>query len=273
MTDSGSQISDGNGHPPVQFMTVGTGDAARQIAFRRRAARPGTPGCPGIVWLGGCKSDMLSTKAERLDQWAAGEGRAYLRFDYSGHGESGGRFEDGTIGSWLEDSLALIEAQTEGTQILIGSSMGGWISLLAARELAARGREDRLAGMVLIAPAVDFTEALIWARLPESARRDIETKGFWLRPTQYAPEAYPVTRALIEDGRRHLLLDGPVRSHCPVHILQGMKDPDVPWEHAMRLVHHMAGDGVAVTLIKDGDHRLSREEDMARLLSAVEGIH
>ena len=272
MTDSSSQISNGNGIPPVQFMSVGMGDTARQIAFRRRAAKPGAPERPGIVWLGGFKSDMLSTKAERLDQWAASEGRASLRFDYSGHGESGGLFEDGTIGSWLEDSLALIEAQTDGPQILIGSSMGGWISLLLARALAARGREDKLAGMVLIAPAVDFTEALIWARLPESARRDIETKGFWLRPTQYAPEAYPVTRALIEDGRQHLLLDGPVRSHCPVHILQGMKDPDVPWEHTMTLVHHMAGDGVAVTLIKDGDHRLSRDEDIARLLGAVAAI-
>jgi alpha-beta hydrolase superfamily lysophospholipase len=215
---------------------------------------------------------MLSTKAERLDQWAAEQGRASLRFDYSGHGESGGRFEDGTIGSWLEDSLALIEAETEGPQILVGSSMGGWIALLVARALAERDAAHRLAGMVLIAPAVDFTEALMWARLPPEARHDIESKGVWMRPTPYAPEPYPVTRALIEDGRRHLLLDDTVRSHCPVHILQGMQDPDVPWEHAMTLVHHLAGDPVTVTLIKDGDHRLSREEDIERLLAAVAGI-
>ena len=253
-------------------MPVGSGATERSIAFRRRAPMAGEAGLPGVVWLGGFKSDMLSTKAERLDQWAAGQGRASLRFDYSGHGESGGRFEDGTIGSWLEDSLALIEARTSGPQVLVGSSMGGWIALLVARELAARQATDRLAGMVLIAPAVDFTEALMWARLPEDAKRDIETKGVWMRPTAYAPEPYPVTRALIEDGRRHLLLNDTVRSHCPVHILQGMQDPDVPWEHAMTLVHHIAADPVTVTLIKDGDHRLSREEDIVRLLGAVAGI-
>jgi pimeloyl-ACP methyl ester carboxylesterase len=253
-------------------MPVGKGSAARTIAFRRRAPTPAGKGRPGIVWLGGFKSDMLSTKAERLDAWAAETGRASLRFDYSGHGESGGRFEDGTIGSWLEDSLAVVEAQTEGPQILIGSSMGGWIALLVARALAAQGAADRLAGMVLIAPAVDFTETLMWAQLPAAARRDIETKGVWMRPTQYAPEPYPVTRALIEEGRQHLLLDDTVRSHCPVHILQGMQDPDVPWEHAMSLVHHLAGDPVSVTLIRDADHRLSREEDIERLLAAVAGI-
>jgi pimeloyl-ACP methyl ester carboxylesterase len=242
------------------------------IAYRRRAPKPGAAERPGIVWLGGFKSDMLSTKAERLDQWAAEQGRACLRFDYSGHGESGGRFEDGTIGSWLEDSLAVIEAQTEGPQILVGSSMGGWIALLVARALAARNATARLAGMVLIAPAIDFTEALMWPRLSEDAKRDLETKGVWMRPTPYAPEPYPVTRALFEDGRRHLLLDDTVRSYCPVHILQGMQDPDVPWDHAMTLVHHLAGDPVTVTLIKDGDHRLSREEDIARLLAAVDGI-
>ena len=227
---------------------------------------------PGVVWLGGFKSDMRSTKAQRMDDWAAAHGRSYLRFDYSGHGESEGRFEDGSIGRWTQESLALIRAQTEGPQILVGSSMGGWISLLVARALAQAGEADRLAGMALIAPAVDFTEALIWAKLPEAARRDILERGVWLRPTAYAPDAYPITRALIEDGRQHLLLGGIVRSHCPVHILQGMKDPDVPWEHSMTLVHQLAGDAVTLTLIKDADHRQSRDEDIERLLSAVEAL-
>jgi pimeloyl-ACP methyl ester carboxylesterase len=258
--------------PDVQRLIVGEGPAARDLAYRRRRPTPAGSARPGIVWLGGFKSDMLSTKAERLDLWAAEQGRASLRFDYSGHGESGGRFEDGTISSWLEDSLAMFEAQTEGPQVLVGSSMGGWIALLLARALAERQATERLGGMVLIAPAVDFTEALMWAKLPPEARDDIETRGVWMRPTPYAPEPYPVTRALIEDGRRHLLLDGTVRSHCPVHILQGMQDPDVPWDHAMTLVHHLAGDPVSVTLVKDGDHRLSREEDIERLLMAVAGI-
>jgi hypothetical protein len=258
--------------PPPNFLETGDERNRRRIAFRRRFPGDGGNGRPGVVWLGGFKSDMLSTKAQRIDDWAAARGRAFLRFDYGGHGESEGLFEEGTIGQWAQESLALIRAHTEGPQILVGSSMGGWISLLVARELALAGEADRLAGMVLIAPAVDFTQALIWAQLPEAARADIMERGFWLRPTAYGPEAYPITRALIEDGRRHLLLGGVVRSHCPVHILQGMQDPDVPWEHAMTLVHHLAGDPVSLTLIKDANHRQSREEDIVRLLGAVEAM-
>jgi pimeloyl-ACP methyl ester carboxylesterase len=252
-----------------QFVTIGTADGARRIAYRKRA---GHSAKPGVIWLGGFKSDMKSTKAERIDQWAQANGRAFLRFDYSGHGESEGRFEDGTIGSWLEDSLTVIRQLSAGPQILVGSSMGGWISLLVARALAQAGEAQRLAGLVLIAPAVDFTEALMWKNLPADARRDIEEKGVWLRHSEYSPEPYAITRQLIEDGRKHLLLDRSIRSHCPVHILQGMQDPDVPWLHAMQLVEHLAGDPVAVTLIKDGDHRLSRDEDIARLLAAIEAI-
>ncbi len=255
--------------PDVNFVETGDGRNRRRLAFRARA---GTGAGPGLVWLGGFKSDMLSTKAARLDAFARENGRACLRFDYSGHGESGGRFEDGTIGLWLAESLAMIRGQTEGPQILVGSSMGGWIALLVARALALFGETERLAAMVLIAPAVDFTEALMWPRMPEAARRDIETKGVWLRPSEYSPEPVPVTRALLEDGRQHLLFGGIVRSHCPVHILQGMKDPDVPWEHAMELVQRLAADPVAITLVKDGDHRLSREEDIARLLAAVASV-
>ena len=258
--------------PPPNFVETGDERNRCRIAFRRRFPRDGGIGRPGVVWLGGFKSDMRSTKAQRLEDWALAHGRACLRFDYSGHGESEGRFEEGTIGQWTAQSLALIREQTHGPQILVGSSMGGWIALLVARELALAGEAGRLAGMALIAPAVDFTQALIWARLPEAARRDILEQGFWLRPTAYAPDPYPITRALIEDGRQHLLLGGIVRSHCPVHILQGMQDPDVPWEHALALVHQMAGDPVALTLIKDANHRQSREEDILRLLTVIEGL-
>ena len=250
-------------HP--QQLLVGEGDARRGIALRHRS---GTEPC--VVWLGGFRSDMLATKADALDEWAARSGRAFLRFDYSGHGESGGRFEDGTISRWLEDSLAAIGTAGEGPHVLVGSSMGGWLALLAARALAARGTPP--AGLVLVAPAVDFTEILMWPSLDAAARRAIEETGVWLRPSDYSPEPVPITRALIEDGRKHLMLGGPIRSHAPVHILQGMRDPDVPWRHAMTLVEHLAEDPAVVTLIKDGDHRLSRPQDIARLVAAVAGI-
>jgi pimeloyl-ACP methyl ester carboxylesterase len=243
-----------------------------EIAFRKRLAHPGQSHRPGVVWLGGFKSDMQSTKAQRLDAFASSQGRACLRFDYSGHGESGGRFEDGIISRWLAESLALIRAQTSGPQVIVGSSMGGWLALLAARAMGAEEARERLAGLVLIAPAVDFTEALMWAQMSAKVRRQIETEGVWLRHSAYAPDPYPITRALIEDGRRNLLLGATVEAHAPVHILQGMKDPDVPWSHAMTLVEHLAGDCVTLSLIKDGDHRLSREEDIAALISAVAGI-
>ena len=270
MNPTGPQTIEASDETP-STMTVEADRYRRTIAFRRRVPAAGNTK-PGVVWLGGFKSDMKSTTAARLEAWAVAQGRASLRFDYSGHGESGGRFEDGTIGHWLVESLAMIRTQTEGPQILVGSSMGGWIALLAARELARTGESARLAGLALIAPATDFTEALIWDKLPEDARRDILEKGRWLRLSQYAPDPYPITRALIEDGRARLLLGGPIRTHCPVHILQGMEDPDVPWRHAMTLVEHLAGDPVALTLIKDGDHRLSREEDILRLLSAVDSL-
>lgn len=253
------------------FLEVGEPDATRRLAYRLRAAAADNEK-PGIVWLGGFKSDMLSTKAERIDQWAAQHGRGFLRFDYTGHGESGGRFEDGTIGLWLADSLTMICALTKGPQILVGSSMGGWISLLVARALETMKETRRLGGMVLIAPAVDFTEALMWAQMSPAIRRQIEETGVWQRESQYAPEPTPITLALVEDGRKHLLLGQTVRTHCPVHILQGMEDPDVPWKHALTLVEHLAGDPVALTLIKDGDHRLSREEDIERLLSAIDAL-
>ena len=243
-----------------------------RLAYRFRPAPQGAPARPTVVWLGGFKSDMLATKASFLDAWAARNGRAFLRFDYSGHGESEGRFEDGTIGLWFREAFDLIRAVAPGDLALVGSSMGGWVALLVARALAQAGEAARLKGMVLIAPAVDFTERLMWPALPDDARRDIEEKGVWMRPSQYAPEPYPLTRALFDDGRNHLLFDTPLRSWCPVHILQGMQDPDVPWKHALTLVEHLAEDSVVLTLIKDGDHRLSTEADLERLAAAVERI-
>lgn len=249
----------------AQFMTVGDPGAERRIAFLRRSGSG-----PCIVWLGGFRSDMRATKAEAIDSWAAEHGRAFLRFDYSGHGESGGAFTEGTISRWLAESLAVIKAETQGATILVGSSMGGWLALLAARELNDVGRAPK--GLVLIAPAVDFTERLMWPTLDAAARRAVEVDGVYLRPSAYAPEPVPITRALIEDGRRHLLLDGEVRAFAPVHILQGMADPDVPWTHATLLVEHFASDPAVLTLIKDGDHRLSRPQDITRLLAAIEGL-
>ncbi len=235
------------------------------IAWQRREGA-----APAVVWLGGFRSDMASTKADAIDAWAAGRNRAFLRFDYSGHGLSEGRFEDGTISRWLEDSLAAI-ALAGPAPVLVGSSMGGWIALLVARELRLRG--EKLGGLVLIAPAVDFTEALMWAAMPEDVRRTIMEQGSWMRPSAYAPEPYPITRKLIEDGRRHLLLDGPpITTGCPVHILQGMEDPDVPWRHALKLVEHLPGDDVVTTLIRDGDHRLSRPQDLQRITAALDGM-
>ena len=251
----------------TEFVTAGEGAAARRIAC---LYRPGEG--PPVVWLGGFRSDMRATKAERIDAWARESGRAFLRFDYSAHGVSPGRFEEATISRWLEDALAAIEGQLDRPPVLVGSSMGGWIALLAVRALAARGFRHPPAGLVLIAPAVDFTETLMWERFTPEIRRAIEETGVHLQPSAYSPEPYPITRALIEDGRRHLMLGAPIAVGAPVHILQGMQDPDVPWRHAFTLLEHLPGEGVSLTLVKDGDHRLSREEDLGRLIAAIEAI-
>jgi pimeloyl-ACP methyl ester carboxylesterase len=212
---------------------------------------------------------MKGTKAEALDRWAAGEGRASLRFDYSGHGESGGAFMDGTISRWLEESVAVYRRFAKVPQVVIGSSMGGWLALLLARRLADLKGAAPIAGMVLIAPAVDFTEALMWQQFSDAIKREIEERGVWMRPSEYGEAPYPITRGLIEDGRNQLLLGGLIETGCPVHILQGVKDPDVPWRHAVELVARFARDDVVLTLVKDGDHRLSRPEDIERLIAAV----
>src|SRR5271166_7153474 len=251
--------------PCLNFLEVGTGKASRHIAIRRRAGAE-----PALLWLGGFKSDMKGSKAQALDRWAHQQGRAIVRFDYSGHGESGGEFAEGTIGRWLEESLAVFDAFCRGRQVVIGSSMGAWLALLLTREVA--GRRERaagVAGLVLVAPAVDFTEELMWKRFTPEIKRELADKGVWARPSQYSPEPYLVTRQLIEEGRNHLLLGGMIETGCPVRILQGVEDPDVPWQHAKALVARLARDDVVLSLIKDGDHRLSRPEDIERLLRAV----
>jgi pimeloyl-ACP methyl ester carboxylesterase len=254
----------------LKFLDVGTGPAARRIAVRRRDGKP-----PGIFWLGGFKSDMKGTKAAALDGWAEQTGRACTRFDYSGHGESGGEFTGGTIGRWLEDSLAVFASLAAEPQVLVGSSMGGWLALLLLRELRRRATAGGavpaapVAGLVLIAPAVDFTEELMWKNFPPKVKREIEEKGLWVRPSEYEPGGYPITRDLIEEGRNHLLLGGLIETGCPVRILQGVRDPDVPWRHAVELSSRLAHDDVVLTLVKDGDHRLSRPEDIERLIAAV----
>ena len=255
----------------LAFFNIGEGPSARRIAYLRRAANPAS-GRTGLVWLGGFRSNMRGEKASHLDRRTVAEGRACLRFDYSGHGKSEGAFARATIGMWLEESLAALRTLTEGAQIVVGSSMGGWLALLLARALAASGEEARLAGLVLIAPAVDMTEKLIFEKMTRKAGAELDKTGVWLRQSPYEAQPHPISREFIEEGRSHLLFGGVIRSHCPVHILQGMRDEAVPWRHALALVEHMPGDPVTLTLIKDGDHRLSRPEDLARIWAAVEGM-
>jgi pimeloyl-ACP methyl ester carboxylesterase len=246
------------------FIEVGQPPGQRRIAVRARRGA-----APGLFWLGGFNSDMKGTKAVALDEWAAEHGRGCVRFDYSGHGESGGAFRDGTIGRWLEESVAVFRRFCAGPQVVIGSSMGGWMALLLARELARQPASGAsLAGLVLIAPAPDFTEELMWKAFSPEIRHEIETTGVWLRPSPYG-EPYPITRALIEEGRNHLLLGSAIEVGCPVRILQGAQDPDVPWQHAFALTHRLPSDDVVLTMIQDGDHRLSRPQDIARIIAAV----
>lgn len=248
-----------------EFLEVGEGAAARQIALRRRAGSG-----PTVIWLGGFRSDMLATKASALDAAAVASGAAFLRFDYGGHGESGGRFEDLGISAWLADALAVIRAFGGDRPVLVGSSMGGWIALLAAREMARTGQAP--GAMVLIAPAVDFTDKLMWPAMSDEIRATVMTEGVWMRPSEYDDGPYPITRTLIEDGAQHNLLDAPIDPGCPVHILQGMEDPDVPWRHAQTVFEALPGASVTMTYIKDGDHRLSRPEDIALLTRVVEAM-
>ncbi|HEY3813522.1 MAG TPA: alpha/beta hydrolase [Caulobacteraceae bacterium] len=236
-------------------------EGGEQIAWKRRYGSG-----PTVVWLGGFRSDMAGTKAEALDQAAARHGWDYLRFDYFAHGASSGRWEDASIGRWREDALAVIDALTEGPLVLVGSSMGGWVSCLAAL-----ARPQRIKAMLLIAPAPDFTEKLMKPALPEAARRSIEETGQWISDGGY-DEPFAITRRFLDDGRNWEILGGPISIDVPVRILQGQRDDAVPWRHALKLVDALTSDDVAFTLVKDGDHRLSRPQDIARMIAAVSDL-
>lgn len=233
----------------------------RRLAYRRSEGT-GT----GLVWLSGFNSDMQGSKVTTLEAWARSNNRPFLAFDYSGHGLSDGDFADGTVSHWREDTLAAIDALTEGPQVLVGSSMGGWMALLAAT-----ARPERVTGLVLIAPAPDFTETLMWPSFSAEAQAEIMDTGVHMRPSDYG-EPYPITRALIEDGRRWKLLDSEIPFGGPVRILQGKRDPDVPWQHAQLLIDGIQANDLTFTLIKDGDHRLSRDQDIGLLLTTCAEI-
>jgi pimeloyl-ACP methyl ester carboxylesterase len=232
-----------------------------RVAWRRVDGRG-----PAVVWLGGFRSDMAGTKAQALAEWAQAKGQAYVRFDYFGHGESSGDFAKGTITRWRADALAVLDELTGGEAVLVGSSMGGWIACLAA--MAA---PERIRSLALVAPAPDFTEKLMVPEIPPEGRAALDRDGVWLRPSLYG-EPYPITRALLEDGARWSILPGPVPIEAPVRILQGAEDPDVPWRHALELAQAIKSADLVFSLIKDGDHRLSRPQDIWRLIAAVEEL-
>jgi pimeloyl-ACP methyl ester carboxylesterase len=255
--------------PEPQFLEIGGDGAAkvRRIAYRRDEGKG--KDAVELIWLPGFLSDMASTKATAVAEWAGAHGLAMTRFDYSAHGRSSGTLLEATIGDWLEETIAVWALLGEGPRIVIGSSMGGWVALLLARHLAAQGRTADLAGLVLIAPAFDMTEALMWAELPPEGRAEVETKGLTTVHSDYG-EPYPITRRLIEEGRLHLIT--PFDPGCPVRILQGMQDPDVPWRHALALVDLLQGGDVEFTLIKDAEHRQSRPQDLQRLLATIASL-
>ena len=232
------------------------------IAYHR------VPGAnPGIVFLAGLRSDMRGTKALYLDQYCSERNRAYLRFDYFGHGASSGDFAEGTVGRWAEDAVAVLDQLTEGPQILVGSSMGGWLMLLAAL-----ARRERVAALVGIAAAPDATEDLLWPRLDEAQRKELLRSGSVTLPSEYDPAGYTYSLRLIEEGRRHLLMRGPIALDCPVRLLHGTADASVPWQTSLRLAERLTSRDVTLTLIKDGDHRLSTPPDLARLARVLDEL-
>jgi pimeloyl-ACP methyl ester carboxylesterase len=221
---------------------------------------------PGVIFLGGFMSDMTGTKATTLESYFRDQGRAFTRMDYQGHGQSSGRFADGTIGLWSEDAIAVLDQVTEGPQVLVGSSMGGWIMLLVAL-----ARRERIKGLVGIAPAPDFVLRM-WDKFSDEQRQALERDGVFYEPSEYSEEPYAITMKLIEDGRDHLLLDKPIALDCPVRLLQGIRDPDVPWQTSLQLSDALAGTDVRVTLVKDGDHRLSTDADLQLLCRTVDDL-
>jgi pimeloyl-ACP methyl ester carboxylesterase len=219
---------------------------------------------PGVLFLGGFKSDMSGSKALALEAWCRARGRAFTRFDYHGHGQSSGAFVDGSIGRWRDDVLAVLDELTEGPQILVGSSMGGWIMLLVAL-----ARPHRVAGLIGIAAAADFTEDLIRASLNDAQRERLQREGLIRQPSEYGPDPYPITAHLLDEARDHLLLRGALPISCPVRLLHGMRDADVPWQTSLRIAERLAGEDVRITLLKDGEHRLSRDADLVLLTDTL----
>ncbi len=251
-------MNETNTPPRGAHNSLSRGDAT--IAYHHTPGRG-----PGIVFCGGFMSDMTGLKTVGLEAWAQQQGVAYTRFDYQGHGQSSGRFEDGAVGLWAEDALAVFDHVTRGErQVLVGSSMGGWIALLVALR-----RPEQVAGLVGLASAPDFTEDLIWGSLGAEARATLLRDGALYPPSPYVDPPKPVTRALIEDGRRHLLLRQPIPLDAPVRLLHGMADDVVPWGTSLRLADALTSRNVRLTLIKDGDHRLSRDEDIDLLRHTV----
>jgi pimeloyl-ACP methyl ester carboxylesterase len=251
----------------LQFINLGNGECARKIAVRHVTGKNS-----GFMWLGGYNSDMLGTKAEQIDLWAQSKGLMSTRHDYSGHGESGGKFTDGTISRWLEESLTVLREVTTGPQVLVGSSMGGWIAIRMVQELIKSGEGDRVSGLVLIAPAPDFTQTLMEPKFSDVQRKDMANQGYIEQPTPYADTPNIITRALIEDGKENAVLNSSIQTNCPVRIIQGMNDPDVPHAHALKLIECLDQDDCVATFIKDGDHRLSREADIKRIILTCEDI-
>lgn len=257
----------------LQYLTMPAqknSEKGRQIAVRQSSGSN-----PGLVWLGGYRSDMLGGKAIALQNWADENGYACCRFDYSGHGESISESEDdfmiGTISRWVEESLAVFEAYTSDPQILVGSSMGCWIALRMAQKLQNQGLSDRLHAMILIAPAPDFTKELIWPNFSDEQKKAVLEKGYMEEPTDDPEWKTIFTKALFDDGEVNLVMNGEVRTYCPVHIIQGGKDDVVPQSHAIKLAEQIIHDNVTMTIVKDGDHRLSREQDIEVILNAIKG--
>jgi len=260
------------GESDPQFITVGSGIHAREIACLAAPAR--RDGDPGLLWLIGLKSDMVSTKAEALAHWTAERGLGFTRFDYSGHGRSGGDFEGATISDWVEESEAVFTRLTQGPQIIVGSSTGGHVALLLLKRLmeTAPSEATRVLGLVLVAPAWDLTEELMWRQYSQEARRAIEEEGRWVQPSDYDPNGYVITRAFIEDGRRNVLKEARFDPGRPVLVLQGAQDTAVPIAHARALASVLAGDWVRLVEVPDGEHRLSRPQDLDKLYSLIETL-
>ncbi len=254
MSETGSQAPEHN---------IVTRPDGATLAYVRSPAAPGDRR-PGVVFCGGFVSDMSGTKATYLEAFCRRRKQACVRFDYFGHGVSSGRFEDGTIGRWAEDAIAVLDAATEGPQVLVGSSMGGWIAVLAAM-----ARPDRIAGLVGVAAAADFTEDLIRDGLGDAARAALARDGVWYRPSDYDEQPQAITQRLLDEGRDRLVLRAPVPIACPVRLLHGIDDPDVPWQQSLRLAEAITGGDVRLTLVKNAGHRLSRDQDLALIAAAV----